>query len=116
VDDAVNFDMPAYPVNPGHDSGYLTGRTAQTSDMHPLPGSDTFTVPVAEPSPWAQLTDEAAEETQPLELDTPLPSPYKTKPPGHGESVPLWMTVSLLVGIVLLCLMGIGVAIKLLVK
>ena len=116
VDDAVNFDMPAYSVSPGHDSGYLTGRAGQPSDMHPLPGSDTFTVPVVEPSPWAQLTDEAAGETQPLELDTPLPSPYKTKQPGHGESVPLWMTATLLVGIVLLCLMGIGVAIKLLVK
>jgi serine/threonine protein kinase len=117
VDDAVDFDMPAYPVKPGHDSGYLTGRAGQPSDMHPLPGSDTFTIPVAEPSPWAQLTDEMAEETQPLELDdTPLPLPYTSKPPGHGESVPLWMTATLLVGIVLLCLMGIGAVIKLLVK
>jgi hypothetical protein len=74
-------------------------------------------VPEGAPSPWAQLTDEIAEETQQLGLDdTPLPPPQKLKPPGHGEPVPLWMSAFLLVGIVLLCLMGIGVVLRLMVK
>ncbi len=106
MDDVVSFDMPAYPVNPGYDSGYLTGRTAPPSGAHA----------VVELSPWAQLTDEVANgDTIPLELDTG-PEPYRVKPPGHGEPVPLWMTAALLVGIVLLCLMGVGAVIKLLGK
>jgi serine/threonine-protein kinase len=117
VDDAVNFDMPAYSAPPGHDSGFLTGRAAQPSGLLPRPGSGTFPVPEGAPSPWAQLTDEIAEETQQLGLDdTPLPPPQKLKPPGHGEPVPLWMSAFLLVGIVLLCLMGIGVVLRLMVK
>jgi serine/threonine-protein kinase len=108
--DEVIYDPPADPVAPGHDSGYLTGRSAQ-------PGSGSFAPPPQTPSPWEHLTDEAAEETRPLELDdTPEPVPHKPKAPGHGEPVPLWMTATLLVGIVLLCLVGIGIAVKLLVK
>lgn len=109
MDDAVSFDMPAYPVNPGYDSGYLTGRTARPDAHTPLH---------LELSPWAQLTDEVANgDTVPLELDdTPDPPPYRAKPPGGGEPVPLWMTAALLVGIVLLCLMGVGAVVKALGK
>ncbi|MBM3979228.1 MAG: serine/threonine protein kinase [Planctomycetes bacterium] len=104
VDDAVNFDLPAYPVSAGYDSGFLTGRT-------PLAGDE-------ETSPWAQLTDKmGAGDTVPLNLDdAPAAPSYRAKPAGHGESVPLWMTASLLVGIVLLCLMGVGAVIKALGK
>lgn len=114
MDDAVNFDMPAYPVAVGHDSGFLTGRAAPPEAL-PLPGSGAYAVPAAA-SPWEQITDAVAEETQPLELDdTPAPPPYKSKP-RHGEAVPLWMSAMLLVGVVLLSLMGIGFVVKLLVK
>lgn len=105
MDDAVSFDVPAYPARPGQDSGYLTGRSPQS-------GART-----ADASPWARMTDEATEDTVPLDLDiTPDPIPYRAKPPGRGEPVPLWMTAGLLVGIVLLCLMGIGVVVRLLAK
>jgi serine/threonine-protein kinase len=128
--DEVTFDLPAYPMPTGPDSGYLTGRMPQpvpyptpTSGIHPQPRSGPIPVPAPiplpapEPSPWAQLTDEASAETRPLELDeTPPPVPHKPKAPGHGEPVPLWMTATLLVSAVLLCMMGIGVAVKLLVK
>jgi serine/threonine-protein kinase len=125
--DAVNFDLPAYPLYPGADSGYLTGRHAPPrSGAHPAPGSapahrpDGGAYPLppkasapAHPSPWAQLGRADIEDTAPLELDeTPEPTPVKAKPPGKGEPVPLWVTLALLVGIVLLCLMGIGVVAK----
>ena len=111
VDDVVSYELPAYPVRPGHDSGYLSGR-AQSSDIHVAAAPDQ--------SPWAQLTDEAVSEgdTVPVELiDTPesTPQPYKSKL-GHGESVPMWMTAGLLVGVVLLCLAGIGLVVKLAAK
>ena len=111
VDDVVSFELPAYPVRPGQDSGYLSGR-AQSSDIHVAASPDE--------SPWAQLTDEAvsAGDTVPLELiDTPesTPQPYTAKP-RHGEPVPLWMTAGLLVGVVLLCLAGIGLVVKLAAK
>jgi len=139
VDDAVNFELPAYP---GQDSGYLTGRCAPPDEAYPppvfatgsgpipypqpqaqaqpQPAPGTFAVPSEpEPSPWAQLTneaDESAEDTHPVECDaTPTPIPFKPNKP-HREAVPVWMTVTLLVGIVLLCLMGIGVVVKLMVK
>jgi serine/threonine-protein kinase len=145
--DEVPIELPVYQAHAGPDSGgYLTGRYAQpgsgtvpvpvfptpTSGGHPTvgsggypqPGSGVVAVPqvlvptqTPEPSPWAQLTDEVAEETLPLELDdTPAPIPQKKKAPGHGTTVPVWMTATLLIGIVLLCLMGIGIAVKFLVK
>jgi len=125
--ETVNFDLPAFPMPTGQDSGYLTGRHARPNSgfhptpnprVHPQPSPVPFaTPPVPELSPWAQLTEDVSEETRPLELDdTPEPVPPKPKAPGQGEPVPLWMTGSLLVGVVLLCLMGIGVVMKLLVK
>jgi hypothetical protein len=108
VDDVVNFELPVYPVHPGNDSGYLTGRT-QSSDIHAAEAATTDT------SPWAQLTD--AVGTQPLELDdTPTPIPYAPKRPHKGEPVPLWMTATLMTSVLLLCLMGIGVVFKLVAK
>ena len=78
-----------------------------------------FLEPESEHSPWSHLTDgEAAEDTHPVEGDTtPTPIPLKpsTKQPGR-ELVPMWMTAALLVGIVLLCLMGIGVVVKVMAK
>jgi eukaryotic-like serine/threonine-protein kinase len=109
---AVDFDIPLPPLYPAQDSGYLTGRHAQAS-------SATIALPPApaELSPWAQLAVEATEDTYPLgREDTPPPIPTRSKPPGKGEPVPLWITLALLVSIVLLCLMGIGVVIKLLAK
>jgi serine/threonine-protein kinase len=110
----VDFNLFVPPVYPAHDSGYLTGRAPRPSDNPP---SDGFAVPVAERSPWAQLTDETAEDTLRVQPDdTPPPLPHKTKPPGHGESVPLWVTAALHVGIVLMSLLGIGVVVRLLGK
>lgn len=114
----VNFDMPVYSVQPGHDSGYLTGRATPPSGNHTQPGSGTFSVPPAEPSPWSQLTDEMAEgDTIPIKrTDTPSPTKRLKKPnPDHG-AVPVWVTVCLLATVVLLSLMGIGAVVKILVK
>jgi serine/threonine-protein kinase len=120
--DDVSFEMPEYPLYPGQDSGYLTGRYAQPhSGFHPAAGSGERpgSGPAAGLSPWAQLTDEVAEDTRPLAPDatpdTTTPAP-KLKPPGRGGSVPWWMTAGLLVGVVLLCLMGINVAVQSLAK
>jgi serine/threonine-protein kinase len=124
----VSFDMPAPPMYPGADSGHLTGRhplphsgfhprpgPAARSGAHPLPPARPHAVP--QPSPWAQLEVEATEDTVPLERDqTPSPGPPRAKPRRKDEPVPLWMTVTLLVSIVLLCLMSINVAVKLLAR
>ena len=112
MDEVVNFELPAYPVHAGRDSGFLSAR-AQSSDIHEAEAQGE-----SPGSPWAQLTDEVLNEgdTAPMELDeTPesTPQPYKPKPPGHGEPVPMWMTLGLLVGVVLLCLAGIGAVVKL---
>jgi serine/threonine-protein kinase len=101
----VNFDLP-YPAY-GHDTGYLTGRISP-----PAPRA-------ADPSPWAEITatSQHAGDTVPLERDeTPEPLPRKPKAPGHGEPVPLWMTATLLVGIVTLSLMGIGAVVRMLAQ
>ena len=102
----VNFDLPLPPVQPGRGSGYLTGRQPQSAET---PSADT----------WAQITaaTESASNTVPVNSDeTPVPQPRKPVLPGHGEPVPLWMTAALVVGVVLLCLLGIGVAVKILAK
>jgi len=116
----VNFDMPVYPVQPGHDSGYLTGRAPQPSGVHTTPGSGTFSVPSAESSPWSQLTDELAEgDTVPIaRTETPPPTRRIKKPLPNRErgAVPVWVTASLLTTVVLLSLMGIGAVVKILVK
>lgn len=101
VEGLVNFDLPLFPVYPGHDSGFLTGRQA-------VP-----TAPLAE-SPWASITGASVEDDTPTELErTPAP-PYrhKRKRPRPGTSVPIWMTATLLVSAVLLSLMGIGAVVK----
>ncbi|MBN9118560.1 MAG: serine/threonine protein kinase [Planctomycetes bacterium] len=112
VEGAVNFDLPLPPLPPGRDSGYLTGRQPRVDAR------------AADTSPWAEITaaTEADGNTVPQNSDeTPTPMPRRARPrptkaPGHGEPVPLWMTAALLVGIVLMCLMGIGVVVRVLAK
>ena len=118
--DSVTFELPNTGYAP--DSGYLSGRHARPdgSDGHaPAPGSGRFVVtPVADSSPWAQITAETAGDTTPMELDnTPAPPRHKApKPLARRESVPVWMTAFLLVGVVLLSLMGIGFVVSAMVK
>lgn len=108
VEAMVNFELPAYPAYPGHDSGFLTGRLARP------------TAPPAEASPWAEITGNASGEcgdtlTNNLE-HTPAP-PYRPKKKARpSTAVPLWMTATLLVSAVLLSLMGIGAVVKALAK
>jgi serine/threonine-protein kinase len=117
--DEVNFDFP-YPGHPGHDSGfYFGGNPPPGSGPHTPLGSGAFAVPTPapEPSPWAQITEAVAEETKPFDLDvTPAPPPHKTKPKpkqtGHGEPVPLWRTITLLVSTVLLCVLCLVMIVK----
>jgi len=106
---AVNLELSPF------DSDYLLGRTPQPTGTHESLGSSIPTMP-ALTSPWAQLTDEAIENTIPFELDdTPLATPHKPKPTGlHGEPVPIWVTVCLLAGVVVFCMIAIGVIVKLL--
>lgn len=109
---SVDFNLPAGPYAP--DSGYLTGRYADPSPgsgNHAPLDSGGFVVPVAEPSPWAQLTDESPSDTVATEVTAP---PHKAA--GRSEPVPLWMTATLLVGAVVLCMTGIGAVVKLMVK
>ncbi|QJW94022.1 serine/threonine-protein kinase [Frigoriglobus tundricola] len=119
LDGAVDFDAPAPLPYPGQDTGYLTGRNAIPTDVvHPLPGSGAYSLSDAVPSPWEQITNESDGDTMPLEPDaTPTPRTMRRpKPTGRGESVPLWVTASLLVSIVLVCLMSIGAIAKMLLK
>jgi serine/threonine-protein kinase len=132
MDDVVTFELPGYSTYPGQDSGYLTGRLPQPGSgphpplgsgpvpypaPHPTPASGAFTVATPEPSPWAQLTEEVSEETKPLEFDdTPDPVPNTLKKPGKGGSVSFWTTATLLASVVLLCLMGIGIVVKMIAK
>ncbi len=109
VEGDICFDLPSYPVQPGHDSGFLTGRAPPPSGAHQLP-------PV-ESSPWEQITDEAmnAGDTIPLEPgDTPAPRPRSKARRAKGVSI--WTTGFLLTSIVLLSLMGIGAVVKHLAK
>ena len=86
-------------------SGFLSGRNGVPDEG------------AADTSPWAQLTDPADTHTIPLSLDdTPPPFPHKPKPPGRREPVSAWTTAMLLIGIVALSLVGIGAAVRLLVK
>jgi serine/threonine-protein kinase len=104
---AVNFELPVYPLHPGHDSGFLTGRLAGPADPTDVG-----------PSPWEQITATAVAEGDTLPMnrdDTPTPPPSRPKTPGR-DSVPIWMTVSLLIGVVLLCLMGIGYVVRTMAK
>jgi serine/threonine-protein kinase len=106
VDGAVNFDLSVPPVRHDRDSeGYLTGGKAGPS--------------ASAASPWAEITartERDAETPPPRRDETPTPLPRKVKAPGHGEPVPLWMTAALLVGMVLMCVLGILVAVKLFAK
>ncbi len=120
--DRVSFDLPP---NAGyaHDTGYLTGRHKYPNGPRahePLPNSGAFAVVpvVLAQSPWVQLTDEVVGDTMPQEPDnTPAPPPHESpKPNRRRESVPLWMTARLLVGVVLLSMMGISVIVRAMVK
>jgi serine/threonine-protein kinase len=104
----VNFDLPAYPLHPGQDSGFLTGRQ---------------TLPVFQSSPWAEITGraEAATDTLPLNLErTPAPPPYRSprraRRAAGGDAMPFWMTATMMASAVLLSLMGIGAVVKAMVK
>jgi serine/threonine-protein kinase len=99
----ISFELPAHPGHAGQGTDFLTGR-------EPPPPADT--------SPWSQLTDEVAAEgdTVPLKPEDTPPAPRKAQLPGRGEVVPAWVTALLLAGAVLLCLAGIGLALKLLAK
>ncbi len=118
LDGAVDFDAPSPLPYPSQDTGYLTGRNAIPTDVaYPLPGSGTYSLADTIPSPWEQITNESAGDTIPLEHDaTPTPRTLKRPKAGRGEPVPLWMTASLLVGIVLVSLMSIGALAKMLLK
>ncbi|MCI0700696.1 MAG: serine/threonine protein kinase, partial [Planctomycetia bacterium] len=93
-------------------SDYLTGRTEPSSSAQLHPALNIPTLPATQ-SPWAQITDEAIEKTLPLSLDeTPLATPHK--PTGlHGEQIPWWVTPCLLAGVVLFCMLAIGIIVKL---
>jgi serine/threonine-protein kinase len=111
----VPVPLPSEANNPQlspFNSDVLAGRASPHSGSHTHPALGIPTMPATQ-SPWAQITDEAIQKTLPLSLDeTPLATPHK--PTGlHGEPVPWWMTVCLLAGAVLFCMLAIGIIVKL---
>jgi serine/threonine-protein kinase len=86
-----------------------------SAGTHSELGSATFAT-VSDPSPWARIADEAAENTAALSaVETHDAPPQRPKPAGRrGEVVPLWMTACLLVGVVTACLMVIRLVVMLL--
>jgi len=95
--ESISFDLPAYVT--GADSGVFSGR---------------YPVPADGASPWEQLTEAAAGDTVPHDLErTPVPHAPK---PAHQKGVSAVTMVALFLGAVLLCLMGIGGVVGLLAK
>jgi serine/threonine-protein kinase len=110
--DAVAYDLPQHAGNYATDSGFLTGRHARPQ---PQPvGSGSYVVSVVESSPWSELTNES-NDTAPHALEhTPVSYPRSKSASRGAESVPMWMTLCLLLGVVALCAMGIGVLLRVL--
>lgn len=95
--ESISFDLPAYV--PGVDSDVFSGR---------------YPVPVEDSSPWEQITAASAGDTLPHDFEhTPVPhAPKRPRPKGVS---PVTM-VTLFVGALLLCLMGISGVVGLLAK
>ncbi len=114
----ISFDTPVAVPYP-YDSGYLTGHYGQPdgSGAYPLSHSG-FGLPVVEPSPWEQITDEAVCEVTAVDLrNTPAPRKVlKLNPSVHREPAPLWKNAGFLVGAVLLAFMCAGAVIRLVAK
>lgn len=95
--ESISFDLPVYVQ--AADSDVFSGRHA---------------VPTDDPSPWAQLTAASAGDTLPHDLER-TPMPHAPKPARKKGVSPVTM-VTLFVGALLLCLMGIGGVVGLLAK
>lgn len=96
--ESISFELPAYV--PGADSGVFSGR---------------FAVPQSEErSPWADLTAASAGDTLPHDFER-APAPAAPKP-ARPKGVSPVALVTLFVGALLLCLMGIGGVVGLLAK
>jgi eukaryotic-like serine/threonine-protein kinase len=94
--ESISFDLPVYVQN---DSDVFSGR---------------YPVPAEEASPWEQLTTASAGDTLPHDLER-TPVPHAPKPARRKDVSPVTM-VTLFVGALLLCLMGIGGVVGLLAK
>ncbi len=97
--ESISFDLPAYV--PGVDSGAFSGR---------------FAPPAEEASPWEQITETAAGDTVPYDLER-APHPRPAQPARRAaKGVSPVTLVTLFVSALLLCIMGIGGVVGLMAK
>jgi serine/threonine protein kinase len=113
----VSFELPPPNVGPYSFCGQLSGNHAvpmatvvadpSGGCVHPTSGAFAIAEPAAETSPWEQITEEYPACTTPLML--PAQGYCRRRPPGLGLG-------SLVVGMFMATLVGIGLLVKVLAR